>query len=45
MAEAAGARLLVVEGADLLPHAEFPEDFLEAVRDALVPDTMVTSGE
>jgi pimeloyl-ACP methyl ester carboxylesterase len=45
LAEAAGVRLLVVEGADLLPHAEFPEDFLDAVRDALVPDTMVTSGE
>jgi pimeloyl-ACP methyl ester carboxylesterase len=45
LAEAAGVRLLVVEGADLLPHAEFPEDFLDAVRDALVPDAMVTSGE
>ena len=35
LAEAAGARLLVVEGADQLPHAEFPEDFLEAVEGAL----------
>jgi len=35
LAEAAGARLLVVEGADLLPHAEFPTDFLDAVRASL----------
>lgn len=27
LAEASGARLLVVEGADLLPHAEFPREF------------------
>jgi pimeloyl-ACP methyl ester carboxylesterase len=45
MAEAAGARLFVVEGADLLPHAEFPADFLEAVGEALEPDTTVASGE
>ena len=45
MAETAGARLLVVEGADLLPHAEYPEEFLEAVGGALEPDATVASGE
>jgi pimeloyl-ACP methyl ester carboxylesterase len=44
LAEDASARLLVVEGADLLPHAEFPEDFLEAVGGALEPDATATSG-
>jgi pimeloyl-ACP methyl ester carboxylesterase len=38
MAEAAGARLLVVEDADLLPHAEFPEEFLAAVGEHLEPE-------
>ena len=37
MAETAGARLLVVEDADLLPHAEFPEEFLAAVGGAIEP--------
>jgi len=37
LAETAGARLLVVEDADLLPHAEFPEDFLAAVGEYLEP--------
>ena len=44
MAERAGVRLLVVEGADLLPHAEFPEDFLEAVRGALEPARVAGDG-
>ena len=44
LAERAGARLLVVEGADLLPHAEYPDDFLEAVGEALEPDVTVESG-
>ncbi|MEF8790275.1 MAG: alpha/beta fold hydrolase [Haloarculaceae archaeon] len=37
IAETAGVRLLVVEDADLLPHAEFPEDFLAAVGEYLEP--------
>jgi len=33
LAEHAGARLLVVEHADLLPHAEFPEEFVDIVTE------------
>jgi pimeloyl-ACP methyl ester carboxylesterase len=45
IAETAGVRLLVVEDADLLPHAEFPEDFLAAVGDHLEPDATTTGEE
>ena len=42
ISETAGARLFVVEAADLLPHAEFPEEFLGAVGEHLEPATAVT---
>jgi pimeloyl-ACP methyl ester carboxylesterase len=44
IARAAGARLLVVEDADLLPHAEYPEEFLEAIREHLRPVGTATDG-
>lgn len=44
LAKRAGARLLVLEDADLLPHAEFPETFVETVREHLDPVT-ATTGE
>jgi pimeloyl-ACP methyl ester carboxylesterase len=37
IARRAGARLLVVEDADLLPHAEYPEEFVAAIREHLRP--------
>jgi pimeloyl-ACP methyl ester carboxylesterase len=40
LAERAGARLLVLEDADLLPHAEYPATFVETVRPYLEPSTV-----
>jgi pimeloyl-ACP methyl ester carboxylesterase len=41
LAERVDARLLVLEDADLLPHAEFPAEFLEAVGEHLEPGSVV----
>jgi len=35
LAEATDTRLVVVDDAKLLPHVEFPEESLDAIRDAI----------
>jgi pimeloyl-ACP methyl ester carboxylesterase len=44
LAERADVRLVVVDDAKLLPHVEFPVEFIEIARDALETDAVTGTG-
>ncbi len=45
LAERADARLVVVDDAKLLPHVEFPVEFIEIARDAFAADAAAGTGD